>query len=96
MPFMDAAIDPKDIVDKAHADIASEPLQTVHEKKYSTPSESTSSQISLACLAVENNRVKLVSRGAWIQMEPDGNTHWAVRLLPKETCSWLHGSSHLQ
>ena len=83
MPFMETAMDPKDIVERARADIVPESLQATPENKSLSPSNTTS-QCSLACLAVENNRVKLVSRGAWIVIDPDGITHHAVRLLPKE------------
>ena len=86
MPFMEKAMDPKDIVERAHADIVLESCQAPHEKKSPSPCDTTS-QSSLACLAVENNRVKLVGRGAWIVIDPDGITHHAVRLLPKETCT---------
>ena len=71
------------IVERARADIVSESLQATPENKSSSPSNTTS-QSSLACLAVESNRVKLISRGAWIVIDPDGITHHAVRLLPKE------------
>ena len=86
MPFLETVMDPEDIVEKASADIMSESLlQTTSPENKSF--DNATSQSSLACLAVENNRVRLVSRGAWIVFDPDGITHHAVQLLPKEICS---------